>query len=317
MEVQEGISKLLIAYDGSEAADEAINGLRRAGIRNADVLVVSVAEHWFPTLRDEEVAVDGSRHQRFGFGAGQKRFATGLDEASTLAAHAAGKISDMFPEWRVGTKVLEGSPAVEILRQAEELKPDLITTGSHGRSAVGRLLLGSISQKILTEARVSVRIGRESDATPGKTIIVIGFDGSPGSDLAVAKVASRRWVEPCEIHLVTASEAIVPTTIGRFFPPVVDWVDEEVKLEREMIRKLAKKAFETLEGAGYNVCLAVRNGNPKQVIVEEAEKTGADCIFVGANANAGGIGRFLIGSTSAAVAARAHCSVEVVRGHLE
>jgi nucleotide-binding universal stress UspA family protein len=49
------------------------------------------------------------------------------------------------------------------------------------------------------------------------------------------------------------------------------------------------------------------------VLITEAEDWDADCIFVGAKGMRG-IERLLIGSVSAAVAARAHCSVEVVRG---
>jgi nucleotide-binding universal stress UspA family protein len=48
------------------------------------------------------------------------------------------------------------------------------------------------------------------------------------------------------------------------------------------------------------------------VLVEEAEGWGADCVFVGAT-GLRGAERLLMGSVSAAVAARAHCSVEIVR----
>lgn len=50
---------------------------------------------------------------------------------------------------------------------------------------------------------------------------------------------------------------------------------------------------------------------PKRLLIAEAETWGADCIFVGSR-GMGRIDRFLVGSVSSAVAARAHCSVEVV-----
>ncbi|WP_225931558.1 universal stress protein [Leptolyngbya sp. 7M] len=59
-------------------------------------------------------------------------------------------------------------------------------------------------------------------------------------------------------------------------------------------------------------CLDHQN-DAKSSLVEHAETWNADSIFVGANAFAGRLERFIVGSTSAAVAARAHCSVEVVR----
>jgi nucleotide-binding universal stress UspA family protein len=48
------------------------------------------------------------------------------------------------------------------------------------------------------------------------------------------------------------------------------------------------------------------------LLCSEAENLMADCIFVGAR-GMGRLERFLIGSVSLGVAARAHCSVEVVR----
>ncbi|MBK9709453.1 MAG: universal stress protein [Acidobacteria bacterium] len=56
----------------------------------------------------------------------------------------------------------------------------------------------------------------------------------------------------------------------------------------------------------------ILEGDPKSVLLDEAEKWGADCIFVGA-AGMSAIDRLLLGSISAAVATRAECSVEVVR----
>jgi nucleotide-binding universal stress UspA family protein len=55
----------------------------------------------------------------------------------------------------------------------------------------------------------------------------------------------------------------------------------------------------------------IRRGNPKDEIVAEAEGWGADCIFVGAKGMRG-VDHLLLGSVSAAVSARAHCSVEIV-----
>ena len=50
--------KVLIAYDGSESADTAIDGLRRAGLpTEADALVASVAEVWLPTPEHEATRV--------------------------------------------------------------------------------------------------------------------------------------------------------------------------------------------------------------------------------------------------------------------
>ena len=68
-----------------------------------------------------------------------------------------------------------------------------------------------------------------------------------------------------------------------------------------------------LRNGGVTVSAAIVAGDPKQVLVEHAEELGADFIFTGATGFSTPIKRFLVGSVSAAVAARALCSVEVVR----
>jgi nucleotide-binding universal stress UspA family protein len=63
---------------------------------------------------------------------------------------------------------------------------------------------------------------------------------------------------------------------------------------------------------GLAVSSIITAGDPKQVLLDEAEQWQADALFVGAR-GLSRVERFLLGSVSAAVAARAHCSVEVVR----
>lgn len=58
---------------------------------------------------------------------------------------------------------LEGNPADEILKFADEVGADLIAMGSHGLSGVLRLLMGSVSQKVLNQAKCPVLIVRIPD----------------------------------------------------------------------------------------------------------------------------------------------------------
>lgn len=46
----------------------------------------------------------------------------------------------------------EGDPVREILRAARETKPDLLVLGTHGRTGVGRLLMGSVAEAVLRKA---------------------------------------------------------------------------------------------------------------------------------------------------------------------
>lgn len=65
-----------------------------------------------------------------------------IEEANKLVLRAIERLKENFPEWTISAKIEQGSPASEILNFAEDWRPDLIVVGSHGRSAVGRLVLG-------------------------------------------------------------------------------------------------------------------------------------------------------------------------------
>ena len=76
---------------------------------------------------------------------------------------------------------------------------------------------------------------------------------------------------------------------------------------------LAKNAALFAGHPGIEVMTELIEGNPKNEMITSAEDWGADCIFVGPSGSSNTSGRFILGSVSAAVASRAHCSVEVVR----
>ena len=310
--------RILIGYDGSPCADAALDDLCRAGLpRDAEALVLSVTETWLPppppsVYRVMEVAVVAHTPAQL-----QREFtrdSPAMVAARSFASAAGDRLRKNFPGWDVSTEALYGSPAEELIRRAEEWGPHLVVVGSHGRTALGRFVLGSVSQKVLTEAYSSVRVARgrvEVDPAPAR--IVIGVDGSMGADAAVREVASRHWPPLSEIRIVEANDPPEFGPAARHFQPATGRDEEAGRSEVTSGRGPAHAAAEILRAAGFAVSLVVAEGDPKRVLVEEAETWGADCIFVGSTGHGNRLERFLLGSVSAAVAARAHCSVEVVR----
>jgi nucleotide-binding universal stress UspA family protein len=90
-------------------------------------------------------------------------------------------------------------------------------------------------------------------------------------------------------------------------------IEETNQNEREWLKQVLENSCDQLRQSGLRVSSEIRVGDPKLSLVEAAEAWGADCIFVGSLGFSNRFERFLLGSVSAAVAARAHCSVEVVR----
>ncbi len=69
---------------------------------------------------------------------------------------------------KVNAHVYPGDPATEILRLAEDVSADLIVVGTHGRVGVKRLLMGSVAEEVMRQARCPVLVMRQrhSDAHP-------------------------------------------------------------------------------------------------------------------------------------------------------
>lgn len=80
-----------------------------------------------------------------------------------------------------------------------------------------------------------------------------------------------------------------------------------------LLRRGVGAGGKLITSRNLRVSASVEEGDPKRVLPAIAERWGANCIFVGATGHSNRLERFLLGSVSAAVAARAHCSVEVAR----
>lgn len=311
------LMKILIAYDGSDCADAALDDLQRAGLPpdSVEAAVISVTEVWLPPPSGVEILVEAEESQVPA--EVQKLYARNskaLEEARELAERARERVQKNFPGWQVSAEATAGSPAWEIISKADAWKPELVVVGSQGSTALGRFVLGSVSQKVLTEVRCSVRVARgRVEASRAGVRIVIGVDGSPGSAVAVRAVAARSWPEGSEARVIIIEDPLVPTALGRLVPPVARWIEESNKEDSGWVQRAADEAAEQLRAAGLIVSPVVETGDPKRVLIEEAEKWEADCIFVGSTGFSSRFSRFLLGSVSAAVAARAHCSVEVAR----
>lgn len=310
--------KILIAYDGSSCAEAALDDLQRAGLPpEAEAQIISVAEIWLPPPppsaaeileRAGEVKVPSDFKRVYSKGS------AAMKEALALAEQASDRVKANFPGWKLFADADCGSPAWEIVFRADQWKPDLIVVGSHGRTALGRFVLGSVSQRVLTEAKCSVRIARGRIEEPGSPVrIIVGIDGSPGSEEAMRAVAGRTWPAGSEVKVIIVDDPLVPPIIGEIIPPLAETIEESNAEDWSRDKEVLANAAALLRGSDIKASTEIRLGDPKKELPQAAEEWAADCIFVGSAGFSNRFERFVLGSISAAVAARAHCSVEVVR----
>jgi nucleotide-binding universal stress UspA family protein len=109
-------------------------------------------------------------------------------------------------------------------------------------------------------------------------------------------------------------------TVAESFPPVMmePWYSSRESLEhidqevQKRARALTKKTADNLKKKRFKVETAVRRGDPRSEIVDEAGKWRADLIVMGSHGYTG-IRRFVLGSVASSVVSHAPCSVEIVR----
>lgn len=136
--------RLLCATDFSEPAvraeDEAVRLAQRL---NAEVIYVHVAVET-PLYGEQPI---GGVDTRAIYEA-QRRWAVDALAARVERAHAGGVLARQM--LRVGT------PVDEVLAAAREEKVDMIVIGTHGRTGLDRLLLGSVAERIVRRASCPV-----------------------------------------------------------------------------------------------------------------------------------------------------------------
>src|SRR4030095_6111918 len=143
--------------------------------------------------------------------------------------------------------------------------------------------------------------------------ILLATDGSDCSKAAVDAVAERPWPKGSEVKVISAIDLpYTPMTETWAFPD--SYLQELETAGTEQAETAVSQAAERLKSARGELVITTElaNGSAKDVILDEAEKWGADLIVLGSHGYRGWR-RFLLGSVSHAVATHARCSVEIVR----
>jgi len=252
------------------------------------------------------------------------RFPVLIDDARSEAAQLVNSGAEQL--LNAGQKALAevrlGFPRKVISECAKELQADLIMVGSHGRSAIGRFLLGSVAQAVLRTAPCPVEIVRFPAGGPAPSShpmkILLATDGSECSVAAANSVAARPWPVETIFKVVSVEELIVLETpmgaspLASIYP--ANLLEELLADARTRAVNAVDGTRKILEQAGLKVQdrQPIPLGDPRNVVLVLAQTWSADLIVLGSHGRRGW-DRFLMGSVAESVAVHAHCSVEVIR----
>jgi nucleotide-binding universal stress UspA family protein len=143
--------------------------------------------------------------------------------------------------------------------------------------------------------------------------ILLATDGSNHSQKAIEKIANRPFPPGTEIKILSVYEKL---NLTMHMEPMGALREYHAEIDRNALKSAedATKMAATVlrENNDLKITTVVLEGSPKNVILDEAEKFGADLIVLGSHGY-GAIKSFLIGSVSHSVALHAKCSVEIVR----
>jgi nucleotide-binding universal stress UspA family protein len=177
-----------------------------------------------------------------------------------------------------------------IVEAAQKLEADLIIMGRRGRSGLARLLMGSVTERVIGLSPVSVLvIPREANLTWER--LLIASDGSPYSEAA--------WEQALEL---------VRRLDARLLGVSVAREEGELPEAEAVVQRLLMRA----NRQGIPMQIQVTVGAPDDVIVQTALGQQTDLIIVGSHGRTG-LKRLLMGSTAARVIGQAPCPVLVVK----
>jgi nucleotide-binding universal stress UspA family protein len=276
------LRRVLVATDFSRHSLWAVERAAMLPLASGARVLICHAVHGAPTAKS-------ARRSR-GFHEARLR-----QVAQRFTAVAQGRGLDNL---RVETEITEGTPFVEIIRQARRIRAQLIVVGRHGKRAVRDLLLGTTAKRVMRKGRVSVLIVNQRP-----------------------RVAYRRpligaALDPSDRQVVLGTLALLEESVGDIavlhacHVPFEGWIfmgasgQDRASYRRTALVQSARQMNLLVRGfgsIGIRLTPLVRLGDPRTVIDQAAERRRADLLAVGSHGRSG-VARVLLGEVAERVA---------------
>jgi nucleotide-binding universal stress UspA family protein len=271
------IRTILAPLDGSELAERALPEARRLAREEAAVIVL---------VRVVRTAPSGDL--------------LAYDAAVTAAEEYLDRLAAQLRRQglTVRTDVFVSDPAEAIALAALVHGAGVIVMSTHGRSGLGRVVLGSVAETVLQEANVPVllvRADREPNAPPASPTgpyrkVLIPLDGTAPAEDALRYVAGHAVTRDAEVLLVHSEQAtalpVAPGVWGYTSPLGLAQAEEETQRRCDEIRAYLNEMARLYLG-GHTTHTYVTIGDPGEAILHIAQDHGVDMIVMATHARHG------------------------------
>ncbi|MGA8533058.1 MAG: universal stress protein [Candidatus Tumulicola sp.] len=292
-------ARMLVAVDGSPVSGKALEfGIARAKLHDSEITVAFAVNR---------LAVSVANANPYAY-VDPLPLLQALDaEADASLAAAERRVRDAGLSARRAK--LDGPPARALLAYARQVRSDAILMGTHGRSGLERLALGSTAEDVIRAASVPViAIPQRCPEIRAAALsrLLVAVDGSPAADAALAVACDIARREKATLTICAIAE-----------PGAFDWddVDRDLFLSapveeqaRPLLERSARRAADACVKAGVDL----RSGSAVAEILAAAVDCGAECIVMGTHGRAG-LPRFILGSVAEGVLRSSPLPVCIVR----
>ncbi len=216
----------------------------------------------------------------------------------------------------IGAEVIleDGDVVDEVLQTTKKLESDLVVMGTHGRRGFQRLLLGSVTERVLRQSEapvLSIPPGApkpDADSGPFRRILCpVDFSPSSLAGLELALTLRQGEAEVVVLHVV---EFHLPPALGEAIAFDVAGLRERHRLEGR--RKLEELVPEESRAHTRLETVVLESGSPYHEILRAAERERSELIVVGVAGRSSADLAFF-GSTANHVVRAAACPVLTVR----
>jgi nucleotide-binding universal stress UspA family protein len=271
----EAIVKILYATDGGLPARQALALLERVAARDRlQVEAVTVHPGSVAMTDDENLAP------------------AELVAAVVARLQRAGIEADR--------RLLKGHPAAAILEEIIDGGFELAVLGAGNRSRLGRLLMGSVSTKVLHTSPTSLMVVHRAPEHEGLVRVLFGTDGSKPADRALDQMIGFLDPSSCEIDVVAVAEKLMPVITFTVPREAHATGAPTPELEQEWLAaadRYASEAAMRLQGAHFKCTFKARLGAPSLRLLDEVDAAQADLVGVGSS-GLGALERAVVGSVS-------------------